>query len=277
MSEYPYIPAAHTSGPQSEITRLVVHSTTGSSACGSARHTAHYFQEESSGGSSHYVVDACEIIQCVRDNIVAWGAPPNHGELHVELCDNPGRDEQHKAPITRWDDGDHKKVFDRAIPLVAELCKRHGVPVRKLSTDEVRAGGRGICGHINVSRAFHESTHWDPGNFPWAQFIAAVRETQGGGDKPPTHTGGTDDAEWTDRLLKTLPTLRRGDATLHPPLMVQRVQGLCRALGHHIAIDGDYGPATEAAVRAIQKGHDLVADGVVGEATWGALVAARKG
>lgn len=38
-----------------------------------------------------------------------------------------------------------------------------------------------------------------------------------------------------------------------------------------VAVDGDFGPKTEAAVIAFQKSHGLVADGIVGDKTWAAL------
>jgi peptidoglycan hydrolase-like protein with peptidoglycan-binding domain len=58
------------------------------------------------------------------------------------------------------------------------------------------------------------------------------------------------------------PTLRRG-ANGELVKVIQKKLGL--------AIDGDFGPNTEAAVRAFQRVHDMVPDGIVGPKTWRAL------
>jgi peptidoglycan hydrolase-like protein with peptidoglycan-binding domain len=53
---------------------------------------------------------------------------------------------------------------------------------------------------------------------------------------------------------------------------VKRLQALLRSHGFpNLAVDGDFGPATEAAVRRFQSEHKLVVDGVAGPQTWAAL------
>ena len=74
--------------------------------------------------------------------------------------------------------------------------------------------------------------------------------------------------------LRAWPLVRKGDKA-HP---VPSLQYHLRARGHIVAVDGAFGPQTEAAVRAYQTEQNLTVDGIVGPQTWPALiVTARRG
>lgn len=62
--------------------------------------------------------------------------------------------------------------------------------------------------------------------------------------------------------VKSRPTLRRNASG-------ELVKGIQRKL--KIEADGVFGPGTEAAIRAFQRGKNLVPDGIVGPKTWQAL------
>ena len=64
------------------------------------------------------------------------------------------------------------------------------------------------------------------------------------------------------------PLVKRGD-DIFP---VRSLQDLLRARNHSVAVDGIFGPLTEAAVKAFQQGNGLAADGIVGPLTWPKLV-----
>ena len=63
------------------------------------------------------------------------------------------------------------------------------------------------------------------------------------------------------------PTVRKGSKGE----AVKGLQNTLRQRGHHVDIDGTFGPATENAVRQFQRDAGLSDDGIVGPDTWGAL------
>lgn len=82
-------------------------------------------------------------------------------------------------------------------------------------------------------------------NYPW--------------DKVLRYTGGQ-----TSRITTTVKRGMTGGA-------VTVLQQMLVKLGYSIAVDGDFGPATEKAVKGFQTVHGLEVDGIVGKMTWGKL------
>lgn len=65
-----------------------------------------------------------------------------------------------------------------------------------------------------------------------------------------------------------MPLIKRGSKCE----AVKKLQQILNAKGYKLSVDGDFGPATEAAVKAYQKANHLEVDGEVGEKTWASLM-----
>jgi peptidoglycan hydrolase-like protein with peptidoglycan-binding domain len=86
---------------------------------------------------------------------------------------------------------------------------------------------------------------------------------------------------WETAMMNVLPTLQQG-AQDRPGrvFFVRRVQALANVIGtanslppaSNLAQDGTFGPATTAAVKAVQQFSGIAQDGIVGPQTWSVLV-----
>ncbi len=156
------------------IDLVVIHTAESSEKPGTARAVARWFAGQLGPAprtSAHYVVDAGDIVQCVLERDVAWGAPgANSRGIHIEIA---GRADQ---TAEQWGDEASTKTLERAAELVADICKRHGIPIVKLGGAGVRAGCAGICGHADVTEAYPDKgTHTDPGpEFPFGRLLRLV-------------------------------------------------------------------------------------------------------
>lgn len=98
---------------------------------------------------------------------------------------------------------------------------------------------------------------------------AAARHARGAGTLPPAPVPAPAPSGGRVTVNVSIPLLRQGDRGPH----VEGLQGLLNAKGDQgLAVDGDFGPATERAVRNWQAFFSLGADGVVGEKTWTSLL-----
>jgi hypothetical protein len=89
-----------------------------------------------------------------------------------------------------------------------------------------------------------------------------------GKPKPAAPVHETPAPTWQERAVKALPEVKQGSKGAP----VRTVQGLCYARGHQVTVDGNFGPATEAAVCAVQSDAKVKVDGIVGSATWPVLL-----
>jgi len=165
------------------IDRVVIHSAVIACKPGAAR-TLGKMNQTSNTGSWHYAVDPVEKIQCSWDSFVCWHAPPNKHSIGIEMADWPTPWPAVKLTkvvlnkVTkswRWRTAAHSAMLRNTAELAAELCLAYDVPIRFLSVADLKAGHKGITIHANVSKAFGQSTHWDPGAWPRFRFMRLVK------------------------------------------------------------------------------------------------------
>jgi hypothetical protein len=159
--------AAHDSGTRktSDIKYVVIHATEGATAAGAAS----WFQNQASGGSANLVVDDKECYKTVPDTVTPWGAPPlNASGFHIEQAGYSGWSK------VKW--MLHLNTIRRCAYKTAQRCKEYNIPLQWLSVADLKAGKKGITSHNNVSLAFGQSNHTDPGTaYPYSTFLWLVK------------------------------------------------------------------------------------------------------
>jgi hypothetical protein len=172
---YPAFRQGGTRMPQ-DVSCIVIHSTEGVVGNLGAEATAAYFHSPAAMAGTQLVVDDDSTQRCIDDLRIPAGVPPlnTHG-LHIEQSG-------HAAwSVAEW--LSHESMIDRCAFKVAEWCAKFDIPAVWLSVaDLVAAPGfpqpspKGITSHANVTAAFGQSTHTDPGpNYPYDLFMAKVK------------------------------------------------------------------------------------------------------
>jgi N-acetyl-anhydromuramyl-L-alanine amidase AmpD len=149
----------------------VIHSAESQELSGAAANIAGWFASEEAKASAHYVVDAAEIIQCVKEKDIAWAAPgANQNGVHVELAGKAAQ------TADQWFDDYSTRVLELAAGLVADICRRNRIPLTPIGPAGLLMNLGGVTTHAAVSQAFKKSDHVDPGPaFPMNAFVEMAR------------------------------------------------------------------------------------------------------
>lgn len=182
----------------------VVHYTAGSERATSAEDGAAYDQRRTDGTSTHFFCDQNSTVQCVltADRANAAFSKGNRLGVHFELCGTV----QTRA---QWLDAASYGTLEQAARWIARVCLKYGLPARRLTVAETRAawdvpnngGPRGIVGHVDITSAYGQGDHTDPGTaFPWDVLLGMVNVSMSGGGSMPGETA--------DRILADTIQLR---------------------------------------------------------------------
>lgn len=149
---------------------IVIHDMEYPEKTTAAEEVAKYFATTDTKASAHLCIDSDSIVQCVRDNDVAYAAPGcNNDGIQIELA---GYGNQSRE---QWMDPYSILLLNNAANAVAQYCLKYDLPVCHLTNTQLANGEKGIIGHYQASEVYKKSDHTDPGKtFPWEWFLERV-------------------------------------------------------------------------------------------------------
>lgn len=147
---------------------LVVHT---SESDGTADGLARYQLDPASGGSYHVIIDRFgRMVRSNDDGYIPWAAgyTGNRAGLHVCLTGY--------ASWSRDEWLSRTAQLERLRDWLQWNSRTYGIPLVRLVGREIIAPARGVCGHADVSTAWREVNHTDPGaDFPYDAVLDGAR------------------------------------------------------------------------------------------------------
>lgn len=177
VGNYPFVQARNfTPASRTRVDLLVIHTMEAPQSAGRAMQVAKWFADPKNApqASAHFCVDASQVVRCVHDKDVAWHAPGANAQ-------GIGIEHAGYAVSTDWAASYSVAMLALSQRLSASLCRAYGIPAVWLRPEDLRAGARGICGHLDCTQAFANGKgHVDPGaSFPKDAYIQGVKTILG--------------------------------------------------------------------------------------------------
>ena len=131
------------------------------------------WQTNPANGSSYNVLAGADgiLILCNTDDFMPYAAGPtgNARCLHISLTGY--------ARMSREDWLDDDAKLRRTAEQIASWSQLYDIPLEFIDADRLRAGARGVHGHAEISAAWQEVDHTDPGpGFPFDVVLAYAAE-----------------------------------------------------------------------------------------------------
>lgn len=164
---------------------IAIHTMEAAEGPQTAENVANYFKRVDA--SSHWCIDNNSRVRVVNDGDTAWTLPgANSRSLNIELAGYA------RQTAAEWADQYSLDMLEIAALSAAEWVNAYGIPIRKLTDEQIRNGAKGFAGHVDVNRVYKKSSHWDPGPaFPWDYFLGRVAAHAGGAHTAPAAPTGT--------------------------------------------------------------------------------------
>lgn len=158
---------------RNQISLIVLHSEEAPESSTTALNVANWFAGNNAPmASAHFCLDDRNIIQCVKEEDVAYHAlSANKFSIGIEHAGYARQTEE------QWADSFSTQMLKRSAKLTASLCKKWNIPVKYIDVKGLINKESGITTHANCTKAYKEGSHTDPGeHFPIDLYITWVQQ-----------------------------------------------------------------------------------------------------
>ena len=174
LGQIPFVAARNfTPANRQTVDVVVIHTMEAAEASTTADRVAAWAAGPAAPRASwHYAIDDDSIVQCVKEEDVAWAAPSrNRTGMQLEHAGFA------RQTAEQWNDPFSTRMLRLSAQLTASICKRWDIPIRFVDAAGLLRDERGITTHWEVTKGpgKGQTSHTDPGpHFPMARYLELV-------------------------------------------------------------------------------------------------------